>query len=40
MGIVHEAIQWYKLNRGRGMQVRVRSADLVVCPHGADMLPD
>ena len=33
MGIVHKALRWYKLNRGRGKEMRTQGAIVAPCPH-------
>ena len=33
MGLIHKAVRWYKLNRGRGREMRTRGAIVATCPH-------
>ena len=33
MGLLHTVVRWYKLNRGRGKEMRARGAILATCPH-------
>ena len=33
MGLIHKAVRWYKLNRGRGNEMRTQGALVASCPH-------
>jgi len=33
MEIVHKVLRWYRLNRGRGKEMRAQGATIAPCPH-------
>jgi hypothetical protein len=39
MGLIHRAVRWYKLNLGRGKEMRTQGAIVASCPHCGNDTP-